>query len=155
MNELIKYFNNKYSKTHGKIAYPRTTLQIYQVYQIIKDCDIKDNELQTFLQEIKLPKPKTIEEREMYSECFGEIGTLDSEYNTLTTTNKTIIGGINELNSQFKDIAKQTITIDKVLENDICDKINNDNQLSKYINENPQHDRYIRSGNYNQNETII
>ena len=110
MNKLIKYFNEKYGKKYGKISYPRTTLQIYQVYQIIKDCDIKDNELQTFLQEIKLPKPKTIEEREMYSECFGEIGILDSEYNTLTTTDKTIIGGINELNSQFKDIAKQTIT---------------------------------------------
>lgn len=61
----------------------------------------------------------------------------------------------NELDSQFKENAKQTIRIDKVLENDICDKINNNNQLSKYINENPQHDRYIRSGNYNQNETII
>ena len=85
MNKLIKYFNKKYGKEYGKISYPRTTLQIYQVYQIIKDCDIKDNELQTFLQEIKLPKPKTIEEREMYSECFGEIGILDSEYNTLTT----------------------------------------------------------------------
>lgn len=109
MNKLIKYFNKKYGKEYGKISYPRTTLQIYQVYQIIKDCDIKDNELQTFLQEIKLPKPKTIEEREMYSECFGEIGILDSEYNTLTTADKTIIGGINELNSQFKDIAKKTI----------------------------------------------
>ena len=107
MNKLIKYFNKKYGKEYGKISYPRTTLQIYQVYQIIKDCDIKDNELQTFLQEIKLPKPKTIEEREMYSECFGEIGILDSEYNTLTTADKTIIGGINELNSQFKDIANK------------------------------------------------
>ena len=109
MNKLIKYFNEKYGKEYGKISYPRTTLQIYQVYQIIKDCNIEDSELQTFLQGIKLPKPKTIEEREMYSECFGEIGILDSEYNTLTTADKTIIGGINELNSQFKDIAKNKI----------------------------------------------
>ena len=77
MNKLIKYFNENYGKDYGKVSYPRTTLQIYQVYQIIKDCDIEDNELQTFLQEIKLPKPKTIEEREMYSECFGEIGISD------------------------------------------------------------------------------
>ena len=33
-------------------------------------------------------------------------GIKDTEYDTLTTTDKTIIGGINELNSQFKDIAK-------------------------------------------------
>ncbi len=77
MNKLIEYFNENYGKDYGKVSYPRTTLQIYQVYQIIKDCDIEDNELQTFLQEIKLPKPKTIEEREMYSECFGEIGISD------------------------------------------------------------------------------
>lgn len=40
MNELIKYFNNKYSKTYGKIAYPRTTIQIYRVYQAIKSYGI-------------------------------------------------------------------------------------------------------------------
>ena len=32
-------------------------------------------------------------------------GIKDTEYDTLTTTNKTIIGGINELSTQFKDIA--------------------------------------------------
>ena len=34
-------------------------------------------------------------------------GIKDSEYPTLTTTDKTIIGGINEINSQCKDIAKK------------------------------------------------
>ena len=33
-------------------------------------------------------------------------GIKDTEYDTLTTTNKTVIGSINELSSQFKDIAK-------------------------------------------------
>lgn len=37
-------------------------------------------------------------------------GISDSVHDTLTTKDKTIIGGINELNSQYKDIAKQTIT---------------------------------------------
>lgn len=72
MNELIKYFNNKYSKTHGKIAYPRTTLQIYQVYQIIKSSGIEDEKLNKLLDETILPKPKTTEEKEAYAECIYE-----------------------------------------------------------------------------------
>ena len=40
-------------------------------------------------------------------------GIKDTEYDTLTTTNKTVIGSINELSTQFKDIAKQTITTDE------------------------------------------
>lgn len=71
MNELIKYFNKTYGKECGKISYPRTTLQIYQTYQIIKDNNLKDEKLAKLLNNIKLPKPKTIEEREMYSECFN------------------------------------------------------------------------------------
>ncbi|WP_288709372.1 hypothetical protein [uncultured Clostridium sp.] len=72
MNELIKYFNKKYSKTHGKIAYPRTTLQIYQVYQIIKSSGIEDEKLNKLLDEAILPKPKTTEEKEAYAECIYE-----------------------------------------------------------------------------------
>lgn len=72
MNELIKYFNKKYSKTHGKIAYPRTTLQIYQVYQIIKSSGIEDEKLNKLLNETILPKPKTTEEKEAYAECIYE-----------------------------------------------------------------------------------
>lgn len=34
-------------------------------------------------------------------------GIKDTEYDTLTTTNKTVIGSINELSAQFKDIAKK------------------------------------------------
>ena len=82
MNELIKYFNNKHSKTHGKIAYPRTTLQIYQVYQIIKDANIEDEKLNKLLNEIVLPNPKTIEEKEAYAECIYEsVNTsIDKKY---------------------------------------------------------------------------
>ena len=45
MNELIKYFNENYSKDYGKISYPRTTIQIYQVYQIIKSSGIEDEKI--------------------------------------------------------------------------------------------------------------
>lgn len=72
MNELIKYFNEEYGEEYGKVSYPRTTLQIYQVYQIIKDCNIEDNELTDLLHHVKLPKPKTMEEMEMYSECIND-----------------------------------------------------------------------------------
>lgn len=72
MNKLIKYFNKKYGKEYGKISYPRTTIQIYQVYQIIKDYNIEDNELTKLLYNVKLPKPKTMEEMEMYSECIND-----------------------------------------------------------------------------------
>lgn len=37
-------------------------------------------------------------------------GIKDTEYDTLTTTDKTVIGSINELSTQFKDIANKTIT---------------------------------------------
>ena len=36
-------------------------------------------------------------------------GIKDNEYPTLTTTDKTIIGGINEVNTQYKDIANKKI----------------------------------------------
>ena len=72
MNELIKYFNKKYGEKYGKIAYPRTTLQIYQVYQIIKSSGIEDEKLNKLLNETILPKPKTTEEKEAYAECVYE-----------------------------------------------------------------------------------
>ncbi len=72
MNKLIKYFNKNYGKEYRKISFPRTTMQIYQVYQIIKDYNIEDNELTKLLHSIKLPKPKTMEEMEMYSECIND-----------------------------------------------------------------------------------
>lgn len=37
-------------------------------------------------------------------------GIKDTEYDTLTTSNKTVIGSINELSTQFKDIANNQLT---------------------------------------------
>lgn len=89
MNELIKYFNKEYSKEYGKISYPRTTLQIYQVYQIIKDSNIQDENLNKLLNKIILPNPKTIEEKEAYAECiYKSVNTsIDEKYidNSLNT----------------------------------------------------------------------
>ena len=42
-------------------------------------------------------------------------GIKDTEYDTLTTTDKTIIGSINELSTQFKDIANKTVIEDNKL----------------------------------------
>lgn len=72
MNKLIKYFNEKYGKEYGKVSYPRTTIQIYQVYQIIKSYGIEDEKLLSLLENVKLPKPKTTEEKEAYAECIYE-----------------------------------------------------------------------------------
>lgn len=77
MNELIKYFNENYGKDYGKISYPRTTIQIYRAYQAIKSYGIDDEKLISLLHNIKLPKPKTIEEKELYADCLYNID--DSE----------------------------------------------------------------------------
>lgn len=50
-------------------------------------------------------------------------GMSDNEYPTLTTTNKTIIGGINEVNAQYKDIA--TNKADKTTTANIQQQVNN------------------------------
>lgn len=70
MNKLIEFFNEKYGDKYGKIPYPRTTMQIYRVYQSIKSYGIKDEELVKLLHNIKLPKPKSIEEKELYTDCL-------------------------------------------------------------------------------------
>lgn len=120
MNELIRYFNGKYGKKYGKIAYPRTTVQIYQTYQIIKDCNIEDNELNKLLDEAILPKPKTIEEMEMYSECINnkEQGFSEDEIYEL-------------LPCYIRKKIKVTITKEE-LEN--CPTINLSDGIVKYIN---------------------
>lgn len=120
MNELIKYFNGKYGKKYGKIAYPRTTVQIYQAYQIVKDYNIEDNELVKLLDNIKLPEPKTIEEMEMYSECINnkEQGFSEDEIYEL-------------LPCYIRKKIKATITKEE-LEN--CPAINDDGNIVKYIN---------------------
>lgn len=98
MNELIKYFNNKYSKTYGKIAYPRTTIQIYRVYQAIKSYGIKDEELVKLLHNVKLPKPRNTEEWELYVYCLynkddSEIG-IDTS-NLISKENPVFTGSIS------------------------------------------------------------
>lgn len=70
MNELIKYFNKNYGKEYGKVSYPRTTIQIYRVYQAIKSYGIKDEELVKLLHNVKLPKPRNTEEWELYVYCL-------------------------------------------------------------------------------------
>lgn len=74
MVKLIKYFNDNYGQQYGNVDYPRTKKEIYQTYQIIKSYGIKDNKLMSLLNEVVLPKPTSIKEREMYSECLYEIG---------------------------------------------------------------------------------
>lgn len=98
MNELIKYFNEEYSKEYGKIPYPRTTMQIYRVYQSIKSYGIKDEELVKLLHNIKLPKPKSIEEKELYTDCLynkddSEIG-IDTS-NLISKENPVFTGSIS------------------------------------------------------------
>lgn len=63
-------------------------------------------------------------------------GISDTEHDTLETKDKRIIGAINEVNSQCKDIAKQTITTDERtklinLENYDDTEIKNDIQTQK------------------------
>lgn len=74
MVKLIKYFNENYGNEYGNIDYPRTKKEIYQTYQIIKAYGIKDGKLMNLLNEVVLPKPTSIKEREMYSECLYEVG---------------------------------------------------------------------------------
>lgn len=70
MNKLIEFFNEKYGDKYGKIPYPRTTMQIYRVYQSIKSYGIKDEELVKLLHNVKLPKPKSIEEKRAIYRLF-------------------------------------------------------------------------------------
>lgn len=70
MNKLIKYFNENYGKEYGKISYPRTTMQIYRVYQAIKSYGINDDKLVELLHNVKLPNPKSVEEKELYVDCL-------------------------------------------------------------------------------------
>lgn len=98
MNELIKYFNKNYGKEYGKVSYPRTTMQIYRVYQSIKSYGIKDEELVKLLHNIKLPKPKSIEEKELYTDCLynkddSEIG-IDTS-NLISKENPVFTGSIS------------------------------------------------------------
>ena len=96
MNKLIKYFNEKYSKDYGKISYPRTTIQIYRVYQAIKSYGINDDKLVELLHNVKLPKPRNTEEWELYVGCLYNMDD-------------------SELERKIKDIPKKTIVEDNKL----------------------------------------
>ena len=96
MNELIKYFNKEYSKEYGKISYPRTTIQIYRVYQAIKSYGINDNKLVELLHNVKLPKPRNTEEWELYVYCLYNMDD-------------------SELEKKIKDVPKKAIVEDNKL----------------------------------------
>lgn len=55
-------------------------------------------------------KVKAVEENqiELIEDELSMEGISDITYDTLQTTNKTLIGGVNEVNSQLKDVAKKT-----------------------------------------------
>lgn len=91
MNELIKYFNNRYSKTYGKIAYPRTTIQIYRVYQAIKSYGINNDKLVELLHKVELPKPKNTEEWELYVCCLYNMDDSELEKKVKDVPKKTIV----------------------------------------------------------------
>lgn len=119
MNELIKYFNEEYSKEYGKIPYPRTTMQIYRVYQSIKSYGIKDEELVKLLHNIKLPKPKSIEEKELYTDCL--YNKDDSEMvidtsNLFSKENPVFTGSMSMNRKEGATIGEYSVAIGKTVE---------------------------------------
>ena len=74
MNELIKLYNNKYSK----IEYPKAKLDFYYVYLFLQNKinEYDDNELRMLFEKIEVPKPKTLRELDIYRECVDFIGDI-------------------------------------------------------------------------------
>lgn len=91
MNRLIEFFNEKYGDKYGKISYPRTTLQIYRVYQTIKSYGIEDNELIELLHKVELPKPRNTEEWELYVCCLYNMDDSELEKKVKDAPKKTIV----------------------------------------------------------------
>lgn len=119
MNKLIKFFNEKYGDKYGKISYPRTTIQIYRVYQSIKSYGINDEELVKLLHDIKLPKPKTIEEKELYADCL--YNKDDSEIkidtgNLVSKENPMFTGSISMGRKEGTAIGENSVAIGKTVE---------------------------------------
>lgn len=119
MNKLIEFFNEKYGDKYGKIPYPRTTMQIYRVYQSIKSYGIKDEELVKLLHNIKLPKPKSIEEKELYTDCLynkddSEIG-IDTS-NLISKENPVFTGSISMNRKEGATIGEYSVAIGKTVE---------------------------------------
>ena len=119
MNKLIEFFNKKYGKEYGKIAYPRTTIQIYRVYQAIKSYGIKDEELVKLLHNVKLPNPKSIEEKELYADCL--YNKDDSEMvidtsNLISKENPVFTGSISLGRKEETDIGENSYAIGEEVE---------------------------------------
>lgn len=119
MNKLIEFFNEKYGDKYGKIPYPRTTMQIYRVYQSIKSYGIKDEELVKLLHNIKLPKPKSIEEKELYTDCL--YNKDDSEMvidtsNLISKENPVFTGSMSVNRKEGATIGEYSVAIGKTVE---------------------------------------
>lgn len=119
MNKLIEFFNEKYGDKYGKIPYPRTTMQIYRVYQSIKSYGIKDEELVKLLHNIKLPKPKSIEEKELYTDCL--YNKDDSEMvidtsNLISKENPVFTGSMSMNRKEETAIGEYSVAIGKTVE---------------------------------------
>lgn len=117
MNKLIKYFNKKYGEEYGKVSYPRTTLQIYRVYQAIKSYGINDNKLVELLHNVKLPKPKNTEEWELYVYCLYNMDDSESERKIKDISNKLEILPIKNTHHVIQDgvpASQQNISINGI-----------------------------------------
>lgn len=119
MNKLIEFFNKKYGDKYGKIPYPRTTMQIYRVYQSIKSYGIKDEELVKLLHNVKLPKPKSIEEKELYTDCL--YNKDDSEMvidtsNLISKENPVFTGSMSMNRKEGATIGEYSVAIGKTVE---------------------------------------
>jgi hypothetical protein len=119
MNKLIKFFNEKYGNKYGKISYPRTTIQIYRVYQSIKSYGINDEELVKLLHDIKLPKPKTIEEKELYADCLYNKDDSEIKIDTSNLVSKespVFTGSISLGRKEGTAIGENSVAIGKNVE---------------------------------------
>lgn len=70
INATITITKKNKNLTFPKINYPKSTVQIYKAYQTIKSYGIYDDKLNELLNEVRLPKPKSIEENELYTDCL-------------------------------------------------------------------------------------
>lgn len=119
MNKLIEFFNKKYGKEYGKISYPRTTLQIYRVYQSIKSYGINDEELVKLLHNTNLPKPKTIEEKELYADCLYNKDDSEIKIDTSNLVSKespVFTGSISLGRKEGTAIGENSVAIGKNVE---------------------------------------
>lgn len=71
MNELIKLYNDRYSK----IEYPKTKTDFYYVYLFLQNKinEYDDDELRKLFEKIEVPKPTTLKELDIYRECVDYI----------------------------------------------------------------------------------